>query len=470
MKRIYLFSFTVLYISCFSQTIEIPDLNFKAKLLSGYNTSLSTEGNIYNNNIDTNNNGEIEVNEALAVTGLKLSTSPANTNGDIYSFEGIEYFTNLKRLLFVGNQISGTFDATIFPNLIELNCSGNNLTGLTVNGLNQLTTLKFHDNEISELNTEGLESLETLFFRSNNISSIALNNSIHLKEIYIDFNNITTLDLSILQELESISCSGNDINQLLFNNNPALTYISASGNKIETIDLTGLSSLNYLNLSSNLLSQISVNVIPQLTTLEINSNPLEQIDLQNNTSLEYLFIVNTLITAVDCSNTSVSILNASNNPYLTFININNNIVSYSDPDLLYYAFNFENLPELTSICLDLGEQNNLVFTDYNMNENVIVYTGENCDVIAPAASINDYDKIEYKLYPNPVSSILNIENTSLSENTKLEIYNSLGQLVKVFQYSDSDYIQINVSDLQAGTYIIKIYNSKNVSLLKILKI
>ncbi|NDI98269.1 T9SS type A sorting domain-containing protein [Flavobacterium sp. LaA7.5] len=468
MKNLYLFSSLLLSLICYSQTIDIPDANFKAKLLSGFHASLSADGNNYNSNVDANNNGEIEVEEALAVTGLKLSTSPANTNGDIYSLEGIEYFTNLKYLLFVGNQVSGDFDATVFPNLIELNCSNNNLTGIVVNGLNQLTILKFHDNEVNELNTEGLENLETLFFRGNNISSIALGNSVHLKNIYIDFNNITTLDLSMLQELEVVLCSGNNINQLILGSNPLLAELSASGNSITTINLEGLSSLNYLNLSSNSLSQIDVSVVPQMKLLYIGSNPLTEIDLTESSDLEYLEINNTQVSEIDCSQTSVIELQTSDNPNLTYINVKNGVISTSDPDLLYFAFWFENLPMLGSICIDNGEQNNLPYTNYNMNGNVVVYTGENCDIVAAPAGLNDNERVQYKVYPNPTASVLNIENNSGIIVQKLSIYNTLGQLVREITYPD-DKLQVNISDFEAGTYIIKIFSDSFTTTQKFIK-
>jgi Secretion system C-terminal sorting domain len=68
------------------------------------------------------------------------------------------------------------------------------------------------------------------------------------------------------------------------------------------------------------------------------------------------------------------------------------------------------------------------------------------------------------IYPNPASSIVFVQ----SENTfdTIEIYNLFGQKV----ISTNEYIYgINVSDLAAGNYIIKLYNKGNVITQKLIK-
>ncbi|WP_310380017.1 T9SS type A sorting domain-containing protein [Flavobacterium sp.] len=75
--------------------------------------------------------------------------------------------------------------------------------------------------------------------------------------------------------------------------------------------------------------------------------------------------------------------------------------------------------------------------------------------------VQDYvfsDLIE--IYPNPVSDVLNITNKNKIEITSLSIYNTLGQLVQTILNTDQTTQEINVSQLSAGHYFIKI-NSDN---------
>jgi hypothetical protein len=466
MKNIY----SLISILCISplcaQIIDIPDAAFKSKLLSGTRVSVSTAGNTFNTNADTNDDGEIDVNEALLVTGLNLSTTPANTNGDVTSLEGIQYFTNLKYLNFTGNQVSGTFDATIFPNLIDLYCNANNLTGLNVSGLGQLISLRFHDNDVAVLDTEGLNSLETLFFRGNNIANIDLNNTPNLKNLYISGNNINSLNVSMLQALEVLMCENSNVSELILGANPSLIEIVMPANNLSSVDLTGLQSLNWLNVAANSISDIDISVVPQMRQLEISGNPIEEIDLSNSLSLEYLFINNTLVSTIDCSATNIMGLHASDNLNLVSINVKNEVTSFSDPDMLFFTFMFENLPLLTSICIDNGEQNNLIHTDYNSSGNVVVYTGENCEEIAAPASRAEYELNLIKLYPNPVSNYLNIDADR--DVDSLYVYTTEGKMIKSLQ-SESGINQIDVSDLASGFYIINVTIQNKVYTGKILK-
>ncbi|WP_281635775.1 T9SS type A sorting domain-containing protein [Flavobacterium marginilacus] len=72
-----------------------------------------------------------------------------------------------------------------------------------------------------------------------------------------------------------------------------------------------------------------------------------------------------------------------------------------------------------------------------------------------------------KIYPNPTTSILNIENSTLDiSQTKISIINIMGMVVSSNNFSiiNPNLISINVSNLITGTYIIKIeYNGINIA-------
>jgi hypothetical protein len=69
-----------------------------------------------------------------------------------------------------------------------------------------------------------------------------------------------------------------------------------------------------------------------------------------------------------------------------------------------------------------------------------------------------------KLYPNPVSGSLKIEN--LEDATNVNIYNVMGQIVRTIP-SATGSIDVDMSDLSNGLYFIKMQNGKNVRTEKI---
>lgn len=67
----------------------------------------------------------------------------------------------------------------------------------------------------------------------------------------------------------------------------------------------------------------------------------------------------------------------------------------------------------------------------------------------------------YRVFPNPVSNTLIIENLeSVSSNKKISIYNLQGNLVKSFNSNESN-ISLLVHEFNAGAYILEIIESQN---------
>lgn len=124
MKKIIYYVALIFYGLANAQTVNIPDANFKDKLLQA-NTSNGIAKNVSGVNmiVDTNGDGEIQVSEALNVYQLHLSQS------SIADLTGIEEFVNLANLNCSYNSLTDLVLANN-TNLNYLNCIGNNLTEL----------------------------------------------------------------------------------------------------------------------------------------------------------------------------------------------------------------------------------------------------------------------------------------------------------------------------------------------------
>ena len=78
-------------------------------------------------------------------------------------------------------------------------------------------------------------------------------------------------------------------------------------------------------------------------------------------------------------------------------------------------------------------------------------------------SLHELNSLEVNLYPNPFKDIINIEFIKATSNIELRILNTLGEEVKyekIVQNRDGSEIQIQVSDLPKGLYILRV-NSDN---------
>lgn len=137
MKKLY----TILVITLIgfvghSQIVTIADANFKTKLLAASpsnTTAMDLSGNYFK--IDINNDGEIQVSEALQVKELNLLLS-----GNIASLDGINSFTNITKL-----QHSYAWGSAL--NVVDLT------------GLNQINYLEIRCNNLNLGQKDNLETL-----------------------------------------------------------------------------------------------------------------------------------------------------------------------------------------------------------------------------------------------------------------------------------------------------------------------
>lgn len=208
---ITLFIFFFLVGNINAQIITIPDVNFKAKLISL--------------GIDTNTDGFIQQTEALAITILDVS------NSNISNLEGIQYFTNLEILACNYNIIS-SIDASQLSNLLSFECMSNNLISLNLGNLSQLFVLRINSNNLTSIDLSGLPNLQNIYAGYNELISIDLSNSYYLT--YVDFIN-NNLEYVNLKNGNSDNPGNFGMSSSNFQNNLNLQYICVNDNFVSIV-------------------------------------------------------------------------------------------------------------------------------------------------------------------------------------------------------------------------------------------
>ena len=265
------------------ENIIFEDANFKAYLVA---------------NFDTDGDGEISKEEALAITKIIVGTK------DIESLAGIEHMANLTELRCEGPW--SIFEPEEDPEgkLKTLDVSKNvNLTILYC-GFNQLTSLDVTNNP----------KIEQLRCAGNNLNSLDVSKNTELIEFEAYNNRLSSIDVSNNPELEYIDLTNNQIKSIDVSNNPELDYIDLTNNQIKSIDVSQNLELERITCSDNKLTSIDVTNNQKLTTLNISGNSIVEIDLGNNPDLKYLY----------CEKNKISELELSNNKKLKSLNVNDN--------------------------------------------------------------------------------------------------------------------------------------------------
>ncbi len=108
-------------------------------------------------------------------------------NKGISSLEGIEYFTNLKFLCCMDNQLT-TLDVSHNTALTELNFSDNQLTTLDLRNNTYLTTLICESNNLTTLDVSHNTAVTTLVCCDNKLKTVNVIQNTVLDFLYCDKN------------------------------------------------------------------------------------------------------------------------------------------------------------------------------------------------------------------------------------------------------------------------------------------
>jgi len=420
MRSLLLFSFLAFCGVASAQIIDFPDANFKNALVN--TKCVDTNGDdIGDADADLNDDGEIDVSEALEVISLNVAAR------QISNLEGIGHFKNLVVLNLELNHLVEVH-ALELTKLETLKCSRNRLKSLSVQGLSKLTYLSCYNNELSSLNIEGATNLTFLSCSVNKLTSINLQGLRSLTDLGCGSNLITSLDLSELINLETLFCQYNRLTSLNIEVLTNLKTLFCHNNKLESLEIAGLINLE---------------------TLSCQINSLDSLHLEGLTNLKYL----------NCLQNQLTFLNLEGLSNLTSIVCSFNILKYLNikGTMFNEYISFENNPDLSYICCDEEKISKI--------KNMAIINGQNCEVNSECSVTKTTDFFTaVNIYPNPVTDILYLDT---KDNwTKAEIYDISGRIMRS---ASLDGQSIDVGELESGTYFIRLKDGEKVGLVKFVK-
>jgi uncharacterized repeat protein (TIGR01451 family) len=124
----------------------------------------------------------------------------------------------------------------------------------------------------------------------------------------------------------------------------------------------------------------------------------------------------------------------------------------------YVVFKIKTKP--TVVLNDVLRNQASIYFDYNFP----IITNEAQTVVGNALANQQFSSTIFKVYPNPVKTLLNIQSKELP--TKIEIFDANGRLLQSAPINNN---QADVSSLSSGTYFVKIYSKENSGVVKITK-
>jgi len=344
--------------------------------------------------------------------------------------------------------------------LVHLSITAQVINFTDANFKNKLLSLGIDTNNDGEIqNTEALE-VEDLDVSNATITSLSgIENFINLRRLNCNNNAITSLSFD-LSELHELRCSHNQLTALNSISNET-EILDISYNKLNSIVLPENVSYNYLNISGNFYTSV----------------------VFNNLILEYFYCNDTQLTSLDFSNVkqlseTISIKNNANLESINFKNGKFDLCYVVNGGCHFYLALSDN-PVLHYICADDFDHNGptvVTEVDYfksfynlpNISFNTL------CDASNRLLTTNSetvQPKQNFTLYPNPVQNVLTIEMQNVVAISSVRVFNTVGQLVKnITKPALSSAIELSVSDLKTGTYIVEVDSDSGKISKKLIKI
>ncbi len=260
-----------------SEIINIPDANFKNLLLN------PNHYNPPNPLIDVNNDGEIQCEEAEAITEYRITSS------SISDLTGLDAFVNLKNLNISDIRLP-KLDLSKNSNLESFRCTNSMLNSIVLGENPNLKKVILYLNNLTEIDLSGLSNITKLSLNNNKISSIDLSKNIRLEELSLRDNQLTSIDVNALVDLQVFDCGLNAINLLDVTKNTKLRHLRN----------VNCPNLNSVNLSNNLLLESYIAYGCNFTTIDISNNLLvNRISCSQNPNLTCIRVIDEVAAAAN---------------------------------------------------------------------------------------------------------------------------------------------------------------------------
>jgi len=330
------------------------------------------------------------------------------------------------------------------------NISGTSGSDITFIDINLVTDIDFNTPNVAPPTTSvvdltGVSSFPRLKFlvaRNNDITgALDLSGLVKLSKVYIDNNpNLTGLDFTNCEDMQQVKASKCNLTSLdlsITTLNTAdinrLTDVDADTNNLSIVNITGHTGIDYLDLGVNSgLTTIDISSLTLLTLLRFqNCDVTGNLDVSANLSL---------VTLAAYNNDNLTNIDLGAIPYtnFTYFKMNSN-----DALTCVYSDNPTDFEIGGALDVAIG-------SSYAADaETFFVLDAAACSA---ALAVENFDLINYNMYPNPATDVINI---SVIEDVSYKVLNSNGQLLKIGNLNRGNNV-LKVDSFSNGIYFLHV--------------
>ncbi len=387
-----------------------------------------------------------------------------------------------------------------------------NISTLNLVNNTALTYVNCHFMNLTELNTSQNTNLETLECYGNDITTLNLDNNVNLKKLFCGGNEFTSLSLNNNTALELFNCTNSDnLSSLIIQNgtNGLLSgMVTSGGQTFPRFNAGGCPSLSciYVDNVSDAITGIndyvdwSIDTTSNYVANDIECNATYPVPSNNDCANATNLIVGAnfethAITTTNVGSTYTTGVDPScvepEQPEIWFtvtVPDSGNLIIETQPvdgsdfnDSIIAAFTgtCDNLTELA--CNDDSNVEDTYFSLIELSDltpgDILYITAYSFEgepfgefkisaYDSSLASIQNNTITGLSIYPNPVENTLFIKTSNTIDS--IQIYNMLGQVV-LTKSPLLNNMELDLSNLSSGNYIVKIQSNNQIGTYKLIK-
>ena len=126
------------------------------------------------------------------------------------------------------------------------------------------------------------------FYDRNLIGKLDVSNCTELVELDCSYNQLTELDISNNTAMWYFDCGDNQLTELDVSNNTALVYLNCGYNQLTELDISNNTALEHLVCDNNQLTELDISNNTAMWELSCRNNQLTSLNLESSYSLSFL--------------------------------------------------------------------------------------------------------------------------------------------------------------------------------------
>lgn len=125
----------------------------------------------------------------------------------------------------VGDRVIDNIPTGIKAQLVELDCSDNQLTELKLTEFSRLRMLRCRNNALTELDLTSCKDLEEIELDGNNLTCLDASGLKALRMLFVNKNQLVSLKVAECEKIDNIQCHSNKMTQLDLSDCSSLQYV-----------------------------------------------------------------------------------------------------------------------------------------------------------------------------------------------------------------------------------------------------